>query len=189
MPPKFKFTRDQIIDACFELARTNGLKAVTARGVAAKLGSSSKVLYSSFSDMDDVENAVIERAKEYYKTYVDEGLKDPLPFKGVGEKYIQFAKKEPKLFNILFMQEVENSQGIFGAMHVDDNYDRILRCVETSYGLNATDAVELYRCMWVVTHGIAVLIATKTCNLQDDEINDILHTTIMGVLHQLKNEK
>lgn len=188
MPPKFKFTREEIVDACFDIAKTDGLKAVTARGVAAKLNSSSKVLFSTFKDMSDVKNAVIERAKAYYKTYVDAGLSDPVPFKGVGEGYIRFAKEEPKLFNMLFMQESKSPSNIISAMHLDENYDRILKCAEDYYGLTNEQAVELYRCMWTTTHGLAVMEATKICKFSEGEAEKIMHLTIMGLLDQIKKQ-
>ena len=38
MPPKFKFTREEIIQAALDLTRESGIAAVTARGLGAKLG-------------------------------------------------------------------------------------------------------------------------------------------------------
>ena len=42
MPPKFKFSREQIIDASVEIIRKNGSEALTARALAQKLDSSAK---------------------------------------------------------------------------------------------------------------------------------------------------
>lgn len=186
MPPKFKFTKEEIIDACFYLTKTEGLKAVTARGVAARLNSSSKVIFSLFKDMDDVKRAVVERVKGYYKTFVDEGLKDALPFKGVGNAYIRFAREEPKLFQLLFMQESKEKESFECAIKIDESYERILEAVQTSYGLDEARAKELYNCLWVATHGIAVLVATKVCNFTDEDIQSVLSKIIKGVLHEVK---
>ncbi len=187
MPPKFKFTREEIINACFYLAKKDGLKAVTARGVAAELGSSSKVIFSLFRDMEEVRSEVINKAKCLYKDYVDEGLKHLLPFKGVGESYIRFAKEEPKLFQLLFMQESKNPANALTALiGLDDNYDRILSCVESSYGLEKEEAAELYKCLWVSTHGIAVLCATGVYDFSVEEIQNTLSKIIKGLLIQYK---
>ena len=35
MPPKFKFTREQIVAAALEVTRKNGITGLTARGLAA----------------------------------------------------------------------------------------------------------------------------------------------------------
>ena len=48
MPPKFKFTREEIIQAALDLTRESGIAAVTARGLGAKLGSSVKPIFSLF---------------------------------------------------------------------------------------------------------------------------------------------
>ena len=41
MPPKPKFTKDEIVTAAFELARAEGAQALTAREVGRRLGVSS----------------------------------------------------------------------------------------------------------------------------------------------------
>ncbi len=190
MPPKFKFTREEIINACFNLAKKDGLKAVTARGVAAELGSSSKVIFSLFKDMEELRNEVINKAKLLYKAYIDEGLKNTLPFKGAGESYIRFAKEEPKLFQMLFMQETETTATALNLLiGLDDNYDRILSCVESSYGLEKENAIELYKCLWVATHGIAVSCATGVYDFSKEEIQSTLSKIIKGLLIQLKGEE
>lgn len=52
MPPKFKFTREEIIQAALDLTRESGIAAVTARGLGAKLGSSVKPIFSLFENME-----------------------------------------------------------------------------------------------------------------------------------------
>lgn len=42
MPPKFKFTEDEIVSEALELVRTRGAKALTARALAERLGCSRK---------------------------------------------------------------------------------------------------------------------------------------------------
>ena len=56
MPPKFKFTREEIIQAALDLTRESGIAAVTARGLGAKLGSSVKPIFSLFENMEEVQN-------------------------------------------------------------------------------------------------------------------------------------
>ena len=49
MPPKFKFTREQIVAAALEVTRKNGITGLTARGLAAELGSSAKPIFGLFA--------------------------------------------------------------------------------------------------------------------------------------------
>ena len=64
MPPKFKFTREEIIQAALDLTRESGIAAVTARGLGAKLGSSVKPIFSLFENMEEVQNEVLKAAEK-----------------------------------------------------------------------------------------------------------------------------
>ncbi len=45
MPPKVRFTKDEIISAALTLVREEGLPCLTARALAARLGSSAKPIF------------------------------------------------------------------------------------------------------------------------------------------------
>ena len=53
MPPKPKFTKDEIINAAFEIVRTRGEHALTAREVGKYLKTSSSPIFTVFNDMED----------------------------------------------------------------------------------------------------------------------------------------
>lgn len=76
MPPKAKFTREEIIEAALEIVRTEGFSALTARALGAKLGSSARPIFTVFQSMEEVQQAVIDAAKALYKEYVKRGLSD-----------------------------------------------------------------------------------------------------------------
>lgn len=48
MPPKVKFTRDEIIAAALELVRERGIASITARALGEKLGISSRPIFTAF---------------------------------------------------------------------------------------------------------------------------------------------
>lgn len=110
MPPKAKFTRDIIIQAGLSIVRENGIEALTARALGAKLGSSARPIFTVFQSMDEVQAEVKESAKSIYDEYVRKGLEQELAFKGVGTQYIVFAMQEPKLFQLLLCQSKSSPQ-------------------------------------------------------------------------------
>ena len=97
MPPKAKFTKEQILKSALEIVRESGIDALSARSLGTALGCSPQPIFSYFENMEDVKNEVISAAKSIYAKYINEGLKKSPTFKGVGMKYIEFAKDEPKL--------------------------------------------------------------------------------------------
>lgn len=112
MPPKCKFTKQEIIQAALQIARTEGPDGITARGLGARLGASSRPIFSVFANMEAVQAEVMQSAKELYSQYVQAGLSQTPAFRGVGQQYIQFAIDEPKLFQMLFMSEQPQTPGL-----------------------------------------------------------------------------
>lgn len=187
MPPKAKFTRDEIIEAALRLVRTDGIDSLTARTLGAELGSSARPIFTVFQSMEEVQQAVIDAAKGLYLEYVEKGLAEELAFKGVGTQYILFAISEPKLFHLLFMKEREEVPDISGVLPmIDDSYERILASVRDGYGLNPVLAQRLYQHLWIYTHGIATLCATGMCRFTGQQISEMM-TEVCGSL--LKNMK
>ena len=189
MPPKAKFTREEIIDAALTLVREQGIEAVTARELGAKLGSSARPIFTVFENMEEVRLEVLKSAKALYRQDVEKGLKQTPAFRGVGTAYIQFAIKEPKLFQLLFMTEQEENNDMDHILSaIDESYEEILRSVSEPYQLKEEDAKKLYRHLWIYTHGIASLCATKVCHFKKKEIEQMLSEVFAGLLEKVKRE-
>lgn len=187
MPPKAKFTKEEIIEAALKIVRSKGFSALTARALGAKLGSSARPIFTVFKGMEEVQQAVIDSAKALYKEYVMRGLKDTPAFKGVGTQYILFSVNEPKLFQLLFMKEQEDVPKLSAVLPViDESYGEILSSVKDGYVLTNETAEKLYRHLWIYTHGIASLCATKMCSFTGEEISAMMTEVFIGLLKSLK---
>lgn len=189
MPPKSKFTKSEIIEAALSIVRLEGFGALTARALGTKLGSSARPIFTIFKSMDEVQQEVVIAARKLYTEYVNRGLcQTEIPaFKGVGMQYIQFALDEPKLFQLLFMSEQPQNPDVMNVLPViDDNYSQILSSVQNSFSLNQSDSEWVYRHLWIYSHGIAVLCATKMCTFTIEEIDKRLTEVCMAVLKEIK---
>lgn len=189
MPPKSKFTKSEIIEAALSIVRMEGFGALTARALGTKLGSSARPIFTIFKSMDEVQQEVVIAARKLYTEYVNRGLcQTEIPaFKGVGMQYIQFALDEPKLFQLLFMSEQPQNPDVMNVLPViDDNYSQILSSVQNSFSLNQSDSEWVYRHLWIYSHGIAVLCATKMCTFTIEEIDKRLTEVCMAVLKEIK---
>jgi len=198
MPPKAKFTRDEIIEKALDIVHTEGIDRLTSRELGAQLGSSARPIFTVFESMDEVKLEVIRHARELYRQYVDRGLKARLAFQGVGVAYITFALEEPKLFQLLFMnaQTTKDDAGEAVSVNVsqilpliDDSYEKILRSVQEPYGLDRQTADRLYKHLWIYTHGIASLCATKMCRFTDEEISTMITEVCVSILKKIKEEE
>ncbi|MCM1105771.1 MAG: TetR/AcrR family transcriptional regulator [Blautia sp.] len=187
MPPRAKFSRTEIVDAAMELVRKDGIESVTARELGAALGSSARPIFTVFSSMDELKEAILERAKAVYKSYVKEGLKEPLAFQGVGAAYIQFAVKEPELFRLLFMMERGKEEDVGHTLvQIDESYEEILESVQRPYDLKREEAEKLYRHLWVYSHGIATMCATSVHVFRPEEVRPMMTEIFRSLLSAVK---
>ncbi len=190
MPPKAKFTKEQIISKGLDIVREEGMDNLTARALGNRLGSSACPIFTVFENMEEVQTAVKKAIKDIYAQYVNIGLGKSPAFKGVGMQYILFAMKEPRFFQLLFMSEEKGKPDILNVLSViEDSFDKILLSVKTSYALDDADALRLYRHLWIYTHGIASLCANKTCNFEIEEIESMLSEVFIPLLKDIKGGK
>lgn len=190
MPPKAKFSREEIIEAAMEIVRERGFDALTARALGEKLGSSARPVFTVFRNMEEVQQAVTDGAKALYREYIQRGLSEHPAFKGVGTHYILFAVKEPKLFQLLFMKEQSRIPELANVLPlIDESFEQILLSVQEGYGLDRVCAEKLYRHLWIYTHGIAALCATKICRFTGEEIGRLMTEVFTALLKNVKAGK
>ena len=187
MPPKAKFSREEIIDAAIDIVREDGFDALTSRALGTKLGSSARPIFTVFQNMEEVQQEVIITAKQKYREYISKGLSQDLAFKGVGMEYILFSINEPKLFQLLFMTEQPQIPDLTGVLPlIDDSYEQILRSIQSGYEIDKSSAEILYRHLWIYTHGIATLCATNMCRFTDEEISSMIRQVCISILKSIK---
>ncbi|MBO5353536.1 MAG: TetR/AcrR family transcriptional regulator [Lachnospiraceae bacterium] len=188
MPPKKKFTREEIIQAAFEMARENGIDSVVARELGKRLGVSSSPIFTAFKNMEEVQQEVRKIAMKEFESYVSDALNYTPAYKYVGMRMIEFAMQEPKLFQLLYMQEHDESQTF--AKLVESLGDTVEVCIEImqrDYQLNRKDSELLFRQNWLHTFSICALAANKVCHFSIEEISEILSVSFQGTLMLIKS--
>lgn len=103
MPPKTKFSSENIIETALEIAKENGFSAITARSVAKRLGSSVAPIYVNFETIESLIEAVVQRVYAISNELMAK-QKGPSIFENVGKASLEFARQYPVLFRELTMQ-------------------------------------------------------------------------------------
>lgn len=190
MPPKAKFTKEEIVNTALSIIRRDGVEALTSRALGQALGSSARPIFTVFESMQEVQQETVLAAKALYREYVERGLQDTPAFKGVGAQYILFAMQEPKLFHLLFMSEQPSLPDLNGILPaIEESYEEILNSVQIPYNLDKETACRLYQHLWIYTHGIASLCATKMCRFTGEEIDNMMSEVFVSLLRNIKKEK
>ena len=87
MPPRAKYSRQEIIEKAIGLIKREGADKLTARELAAELGTSSKPVFIAFENMDELKKAVFDSALGLYVAF-QENFYEPNPFKKCGKTYV-----------------------------------------------------------------------------------------------------
>ena len=189
MPPKAKFTKEEILSAALDIVRSKGIDALTARLLADALNSSPRPIFTVFAGMDEIVREVILKAKSLYAEYVRRGLTCVPQFKGVGVQYILFAIEEPKLFQLLFMNERGSVPPLCEVLQlIEGSFEEILASITNAYGFDRDTALRLYYHMWIYSHGIATLCATKMCSFTADDISRMLTEVCASLIKKIKGD-
>ncbi len=61
MPLKLKIAKETVLQAAYDIARTEGMEGVHARAIAQRLHCSIQPIFANFSNMQELKQAVIER--------------------------------------------------------------------------------------------------------------------------------
>ena len=180
MPPKAKYTREQIIDTAYGMVRQYGEDMLSARNLASALGTSTSPIFAVFDSIDEVMSEVRKKATELYRKYLDEGLSQAHAFKGAGLKYIQFAKDEPELFKLLFMRSgIEEPTKYLPEYYMFE--PQVRGTIKDSYNMNDPGAMRLYNHLSVYTYGIAVLFAQRNYVFSDEDVNEMLSEVFLAL--------
>lgn len=157
MTPKTKFNRDEIIEAAYQIACTEGLAAVSARRVAASLGCSVAPIYVNFTALDDLHQAVVERVFAMTESLLA-SQSGPNLFENIGRASLAFARKYPILARELILQPnpymrsyVQTENSLLEALK-DDPY---------LAGLSFADRQRLFLKMQICQVGLMSMIANN----------------------------
>ncbi len=185
MPPKVRFRKEEIAAAALEIARKQGIDAVTAREVAKKLGVSVGPIFTWYETMEQLKADVHAQARHLYREYIERGLAGPVPFLGVGQQYLRFAKDEPELYRLLFLRRPDSVSG--GAMEaLKFSQDLARESLMRIYHMEAWMADCYFRDLWLVVFSFATLIVTDDCPYTDEEMSVVLTEVSLSVCKAYK---
>ena len=190
MPPKAKFTKEQITKAALCVVSEKGAQALTAKELGAALGTSTTPIFTVFNSMQEVQDAVMLAAMERFEEYAHKAAHLGPVFKQVGMQMILFAKEEPKLYQLIFMSSISEAQTFDDIYaHLGSLADECLNVLQKDYDLSKADAKTLFEHVWIHTFGIGALCATGVCDFSHEQIAQMLTQDFTAMMMLMKSGK
>ncbi len=173
MARKETITLQMILDTAFAMTREEGFSNVTARKVAAKAGCSTQPIFRVYKNMDELWDAVYERAaaffQDYYSLYPRIGK---VPFSNLGMAYIAFAREERHLFELLFVNNRPGRKSMYELLNGGEG--NVVYEINLARVAGCPDPGGLFMRMWIFIHGAACMSLTGDYDLSDVETRELL---------------
>ncbi len=171
MPPKPKFTREEVAAVAFQMIKEGGASALTARDLGQRLGTSARPIFTLFKNMEDVKQAARELAIREFMEYISDYREYTPAFKRIGMMIVSYGIHEPELFKLLFLQEHSRGVSFEQALHDLGGMDgTCIQLVMQDYALTREEATLLFQQMWTHALGLGTMCAMGVCDLSEEEI-------------------
>lgn len=183
MPPKPKYTKEEIVNAAYELTREKGIDVVVAREVGKRLNTSSSPIFTLWNSMEELKMEVWMLAKQKYQAYMEDIFDYTPAFKEYGMRCVRFAAEEPNLYRMLFLTERENHSPYlrfkeeFGTL-----YARLVEEIRKSFELSGEDAEELLNQVIIFANGIAAFVITDKRSFSEESVSRHLSQVCIGAV-------
>lgn len=190
MPPKPKFTREQILKAALELVREKGADAVTSRALGERLGCSVCPIFTVFGDMEELNSALRDEAWECFYSYTRIAENYNPAYKKRGMQWVKFAQEQPRLFMLLFMREENRADNLDALLDtIPFRKQQDIEIIMRDYKATREQAEHLFSQMWMYTYGMCALCASEACSFTEEEVARRLGEIFAGMVYIIKSGK
>ena len=168
MARKESITKDALLTAAFALLQEEGSLQVTARKLAAKAGCSTQPIFRIYKNMDELYEALFEKACDFFQNYYDSFSRQTVtPFVHLGN-----AAEHKNLFSYIFLSENRFGRSMYDL--VNGRSGNVSREIQSAASQGSRNAQELFMKMWIFIHGAACMSLTGDYDLQEEETIQML---------------
>lgn len=187
MPRIPKYSRERIIDAAFAIVREQGADALSARTLASRLGCSVRPIFDAFANMEELRHAVWLSANEAYNDHARAAMEDggDKPYLASGLAYIDFARREPRLFAMLFMRPRTRHE----MEQAEQDVRPVVEFVAAQLDVSYERAWAFHMQLWVYVHGLATMIASRYLEWDGDFVERSTSDVYRALKAQLEAER
>lgn len=187
MAPKNKFTKQQLIDAAFDIASEEGFNNITIRKIADRLGSSIAPIYGNYKDVEELKTEVTKKIVQIRQEMI-EAQNSGDTFLDLGVASIMFAKKYPLLFENMVLKSNNIEQCV-----ADTNQYALeqMKLEPTLSQFDNTELEELLLKMQAFQIGLSVLARDKSFEhiLTEEKIIEMLKSMGRAVVSDIASHK
>lgn len=173
MARKETITKNDILNAAFEMAREEGFEQVSARTLASRAGCSTQPIFRVYKNMEELGDDLFTKAIAFFGAYFEEFPKlNDTPFVNLGLAYIRFSQEEQNLFRLLFLSENRHGKSLYDMLNGKNGV--VVREINSAKIFGCKDPGGMFMKMWIFIHGAACMTLTGDYDLQEEDTIKLL---------------
>ena len=186
MPPKPKITKEMILTTVLNITRETGFEAVNARSIAGKLQCSTRPIFTCYENMEELKVEFLDFAFEYYNRYVEKYKKSEqvVSYLLFPLSYIEFAKEETNLFRLLFISDMDLDMSEANDFYRELGNEEKAKAFSQMIGVAPQQGKEIFLDLFLYSHGIAVLTATRKLSFDKRNLENMLQNFLSAYVKQ-----
>lgn len=167
--PKQRITKETVVNAAFEIARSSGMEQVMVKNIADKIGCSVQPIYSYCKNMAGLRQDVIKQVTVFIQEYIQNHIDKNDLFRSSGQAYIQLAKEEPNLFKIFILHQRGGISSLEDLYQSETN-PNVSKYISDKLNISLSRAKQLHLNMLIYTIGIGTIFSVTIPGISTDEI-------------------
>jgi len=180
MPPRERVSKEQVLNTAFRMTRENGFEELTARKLAEQLQSSTQPIFRAYANMDLLKRDLFFKSAEFFSEQMLKKKSNQPLYITMGMAYIDLAKRERHLFKLIASIDDYETDEIREFLQ-GENSELPEKLPDTGE-LTSEQKRELFRMIWMFTHGVATVVTSNRIKLSDKEIKKLLTKAYEGFL-------
>lgn len=172
-------TKEQILNAAYDVVASEGFSKLTARSIASKMKCSTQPIYLEFKNMEDLKNALFLQIEDYLTKVILEERHTNDVIVDMALNYVHFACNEQTLYRTLFLDNYENSHKM-----TEFVYRSFMESIENDEEISKLSEEKkkaLLTGTWIVSTGIASLQSGHLMQPSDQEIIAMMENVISSI--------
>lgn len=173
MARKESVTKSMILEAAFELTKEEGIEAVTARKLAAKMNCSTQPIFRVYENMSELYAEIYQTAIDYFSDFYDNFNSEvDTPFIHLGLCYIDFARTEENIFKLLFLSKHREGKSLYELLN--GKSQAVGKEINLAIAQGCDNPSGLFMKIWIFIHGCACMVQTGDYDLTIEETVGLL---------------
>lgn len=191
--------RSDIRSHATELYLCGGLRALSMRNLAARLGVTAPALYRHYGSKDEVLRDMVREAYRQSATYIHRALSAATPldrFRRAGEENLDFALTHPRWYEMMYLSPERFGWSDYPpevAAHAQATHqfwmDRVRECVDAGYLRAESDIRDVGMTMWAHSHGLITIYMRGLLELSEARFRDVYRASARRMLLGLGTRK